>query len=180
MKNSQCYRRGAEMQKYLIKKKKPRICRQGELFKNLNYEECCRERTEKENEMWETNLCSHSSSSLHLSEPEVLSQHLWTHWHSSCSCHHQGTQGYKHLTHRSATAAALLSTVCFLSARPDNEEAPRAVLWKYRVQNNAKTEKLAPVIWIWEPRQWKALTLIFVLQLPSALWNRNNTMPFIS
>lgn len=52
-------------------------CRQRELFKNLNYEECCRDRAENKKAMWETSLCSHSSSSTHLSEPEVLSQHLW-------------------------------------------------------------------------------------------------------
>lgn len=47
-----------------------------ELFKNLNYEECCRDRAENKKAMWETSLCSRSSSSTHLSEPEVLSQHL--------------------------------------------------------------------------------------------------------
>jgi len=36
---------------------------QGEPFKNLNYEECCRDRTEKEKEMWGTSPCSHSSAS---------------------------------------------------------------------------------------------------------------------
>lgn len=97
------YRRGAEMQKYLIKKRNQEngTCKQGELFKNLNYEECCRDRTEKENEMWETSLCSHSSSSLHLSEPEVLSQHLWNPLAQQLLLPpHEGTQGSKHLTHR--------------------------------------------------------------------------------
>lgn len=71
--------------------------------------------------------------------------------------------------HGSATAASLLATDGFPSVRAGNEEGlstSRAGFWKYQVQNNARTEKLAPVIWIWEPRQWKALTLIFVLQLP--------------
>lgn len=125
--------------------------------------------------MWETSLCSHSSSSIHLSEPEFLPQHLRNPLAQQLllpALRHSGLQTpYTQLCH-----SCIPSVHRWLSSvRADNEEGLsilRAVLWKYQVQNNARTEKFVPVIWTWEPRQWKAFTLIFVFQLPSILWNK--------